>query len=182
MRGLVTLHGERITLRPAAPEDVDALLAILSHPDVRPRWAHADPREYLAQELAGDGVATFAIERERAIVGLIQFHEEEDPDYRCAGIDIALHPSVHGQGICTEALGVLVRYLIRDRGHHRLTIDPAADNAPAIRCYEKAGFRRIGIARDYERGMDGTWHDGLLMDLLAEDLPSDAPDGAPMRE
>jgi aminoglycoside 6'-N-acetyltransferase len=30
--------------------------------------------------------------------------------------------------------------------------------------------------RQYERGPDGTWHDGLLMDLLAEELTSaDAP-------
>jgi aminoglycoside 6'-N-acetyltransferase len=28
------------------------------------------------------------------------------------------------------------------------------------------GFRAVGIMRDYERGPDGSWHDGLLMDLL----------------
>jgi aminoglycoside 6'-N-acetyltransferase len=26
------------------------------------------------------------------------------------------------------------------------------------------------VLRDYERGPDGTWHDGLLMDLLAGEL------------
>ena len=56
------------------------------------------------------------------------------------------------------------------RGHHRLTIDPAADNAKAIRSYERVGFRPVGIMRRYERGLDGTWHDGLLMDLLAGEL------------
>jgi aminoglycoside 6'-N-acetyltransferase len=49
-------------------------------------------------------------------------------------------------------------------------IDPAADSAAAIRCYSKVGFRPVGIMRRYERGSDGTWHDGLLMDLLAEEL------------
>ena len=49
-------------------------------------------------------------------------------------------------------------------------IDPAADNAAAIRCYEKVGFRPVGIMRAYERGADGTLHDGLLMDLLADDI------------
>jgi aminoglycoside 6'-N-acetyltransferase len=28
----------------------------------------------------------------------------------------------------------------------------------------------VGIMRQYERGPDGTWHDGLLMDLLADEL------------
>jgi aminoglycoside 6'-N-acetyltransferase len=26
------------------------------------------------------------------------------------------------------------------------------------------------VMRSYERGPDGTWHDGLLMDLLATEL------------
>ena len=58
----------------------------------------------------------------------------------------------------------------RRREHHRLTIDPAADNAAAIRCYKKVGFRPVGVMRRYEQGAEGTWHDGLLMDLLAEEL------------
>jgi aminoglycoside 6'-N-acetyltransferase len=30
----------------------------------------------------------------------------------------------------------------------------------------KVGFRPVGVMRACERGVDGTWHDGLLMDLL----------------
>jgi aminoglycoside 6'-N-acetyltransferase len=52
-----------------------------------------------------------------------------------------------------------------------LVIDPAADNAAAIRCYAAVGFRPVGIMRNYERDVDAdTWHDGLLMDLLAAEL------------
>jgi aminoglycoside 6'-N-acetyltransferase len=51
-----------------------------------------------------------------------------------------------------------------------LTIDPAAANTYAIKAYERVGFKPVGIMRQYERGPDGTWHDGLLMELLAEDL------------
>ncbi len=54
--------------------------------------------------------------------------------------------------------------------HHRITIDPAAANEPAIRCYAKAGFRPVGVMRQYERGGDGRFHDGLLMDLLRDEL------------
>jgi aminoglycoside 6'-N-acetyltransferase len=50
-------------------------------------------------------------------------------------------------------------------------IDPAADNHAAIRCYAAVGFRPVGIMRCYERNADGAgWHDGLLMDLLADEL------------
>jgi aminoglycoside 6'-N-acetyltransferase len=170
MKGLHVLPGQQVTLRPAGPDDVAALLAVLTHPGVRPAWGFVDPEDDLAVEIDSDEVAVYAIEEQGRVVGMIQFAEEEDPDYRSAGIDIALHPDVHGRGLCTDAVGTLARYLIEERGHHRLDIDPAADNAAAIRCYEKVGFRRVGVMRRYERGPDGTFHDGLLMDLLAEEF------------
>lgn len=94
------------------------------------------------------------------MIGLIQFAEEDDPDYRHASIDLYLEPDQHGQGLGEEAIRALVRYLVVERGHHRLTIDPAADNAPAIRCYTKVGFRPVGLMRQYERQPDGRWPTG----------------------
>jgi aminoglycoside 6'-N-acetyltransferase len=67
---------------------------------------------------------------------------------------------------------LLARFLFDQRGHHRITIDPAAANQQAIRCYQKAGFRPIGVMRQYERGADGRFHDGLLMELIRDDLSS----------
>jgi aminoglycoside 6'-N-acetyltransferase len=62
----------------------------------------------------------------------------------------------------------IVRHLIDDRGHHRITIDPATENAAAIRAYEKAGFQPVGVMRRSERDTGGGgWHDSLLMELLA---------------
>jgi len=73
-----------------------------------------------------------------------------------------------GTGLAREAVGLVVRHLFEARGHHRITIDPAAANERAIRCYEAVGFVRVGIMRQYERAADGTWRDGLLMELLAK--------------
>jgi aminoglycoside 6'-N-acetyltransferase len=64
----------------------------------------------------------------------------------------------------------LARHLFEERGHHRVTIDPAAANARAIRSYERVGFRRVGVMRRYWRDPDGEWQDGLLLDLLAGEL------------
>ncbi len=49
-------------------------------------------------------------------------------------------------------------------------IDPAAANERAIRAYAAVGFQPVGRMRQYERGPDGTFHDGLLMELLRDDL------------
>ena len=113
---------------------------------------------------------TFVIEIDGETIGAIQYDEVTDPMYHHASIDIFMTSARHGQGFGSEAVRVLARYLIEERGHHRLTIDPAADNVAAIRAYEKVGFRPVGVMRSYERGPDGTWHDGLLMELLANEL------------
>jgi aminoglycoside 6'-N-acetyltransferase len=83
---------------------------------------------------------------------------------------VTLHPRWHGRGLGADAVRRLARHLFEDRGHHRITIDPAAHNERAIRAYRRVGFRPVGVMRRYERGGDGTWHDGLLMDLLPEEL------------
>ena len=77
---------------------------------------------------------------------------------------------MRGRGVGPDAVRTLARFLFDVRGHHRLVIDPAADNAAAIRAYEKVGFRAGGVMRAYERIDDGPWHDCLLMDLLAGEL------------
>jgi aminoglycoside 6'-N-acetyltransferase len=166
---VVVLRGERVLLRPGRHEDVARLVEIRNEPGVTRWWGSVDIEEEITEEFI-DSENAFVIEVEGEVVGAIQYHEENEPMYRHAGMDIYLTASRHGQGLGTEALRVLARYLFEERGHHRLTIDPAADNAGAIRAYEKLGFRRVGIMRKYERGPDGVWHDGLLMDMLKEEF------------
>lgn len=158
-----------MVLRPLKPGDEAELLRIHRTPEVR-RWWH-DPDEGFPWD--DDPETTrFAIEVDGRVAGLIQYWEEPEPTCRHAGIDVFLDPALHGRGIGTEAVREVVRLLIEERGHHRITIDPAADNAAAIRCYENVGFRRVGVLRQYERDVDGDgWHDGLLLELLAGEFP-----------
>jgi aminoglycoside 6'-N-acetyltransferase len=163
----VILSGPRVTLRNASVKDLPRVTTIRHEPEVARRWGipeDGELEEFLRDE------KTFVVETEGAVIGAIQYDEENDPMYHHAGIDIFLTTARHRQGFGSEAVRVLARYLIEERGHHRLTIDPAADNAAAIRAYEKVGFRAVGVMRSYERGPDGTWHDGLLMEMLAEEL------------
>jgi aminoglycoside 6'-N-acetyltransferase len=167
----VTLHGAHVRLRPARPEDVPELARIRATPEVLRWWRGGeDLAAAVAEDLAEEGTETFVVEHDGRVAGAIQWHAEDEPDYRHAGIDIYLDPALHGRGLGTDAVRTLARHLIVDRGHHRLVIDPAAGNAAAIRCYSKVGFRAVVVMRRYELGLDGSWHDGLLMDLLADEL------------
>lgn len=112
----------------------------------------------------------WTIEVDGVVAGSIQTAEEADPDYRHASIDLFLGPAFQGRGPGSDAIRTLARWLVEDRGHHRLTIDPSAANERAIRTYTAFGFRPAGVMRRYERGPDGTFHDGLLMDLLRDEF------------
>jgi aminoglycoside 6'-N-acetyltransferase len=159
------VHAGTIVLRALAESDAPALRRIRATPEVARWWGPAEDGFPLGDE---DDVTRLTVEVDGAVAGMVQFGEELDPKYRHASIDLFLDPALHGRGIGTEVVRRVVRQLIDERGHHRITIDPAADNAAAIRAYEKVGFRRVGVMRRYERDVDGRgWHDGLLMELLA---------------
>ena len=165
-----TLRGERVTLRPLERHDKERLVEILEQPEVA-RWFGMSPPEESADEFISDPEVTgFAIEARGAVVGAIGFYEEDAPDYRHAGMDLFLASENQGSGLGPEALRLVAGYLFEERGHHRLIIDPAESNERAIKAYEKVGFKRVGVMRQYERGPDGAFHDGLLMDLLADEL------------
>jgi aminoglycoside 6'-N-acetyltransferase len=165
------LKGDSVALREASTGDIKVLAEIRATPEVREWWRGGDDMAAeVASDLADSEIQTFVILHGDRVVGAIQWSAEEEPDYRHANIDIYLDPAMHGRGLGSDAVRTLARHLIAERGYHRLVIDPAADNAAAIRCYSKVGFRPVGVMRSYERGTDGTWHDGLLMDLLADEL------------
>jgi len=163
------LVGLVVTLVPVASEHVDELRRIRRTPEVALRWydVEAEP-DWPFDEPDSTG---FAIVHEGRVAGFVQYYEENEPHYRHAGIDILVDPSLHSRGLGRAAIATLAAHLIDDRGHHRLVIDPAADNEAAIRCYSSVGFRPVGILRQQERNSDGSgWHDSLMMDLLAAEL------------
>jgi aminoglycoside 6'-N-acetyltransferase len=170
---LPTLGDGRVTLRPLEERDAGALAAIVEDPSVRRWWGSEESAASRSPDgFAADarGEIAFAIEVDGKLAGWLGFHEEDEPDYRHAGLDIFLGPEHQGVQVGQVALRLAARWLVDERRHHRFTIDPACANVRAIRAYHSIGFRPVGVMRRYERGPDGAWHDGLLMDLLAEEL------------
>lgn len=170
--GAGRLVGSRVVLRPVDRDDVAGLAHLFAEPEVSAWWPDFD-QDRVEREMVENvdpDTTVYVIEVEGEVAGVIQAYEEPDPEYRHAAIDIAVATRWHGLGVAVDALRTLARDLIERRGHHHLTIDPAAANARAIACYAKIGFRPVGVLRQNERGGDGTFHDTLLMDLLAAEL------------
>jgi aminoglycoside 6'-N-acetyltransferase len=157
------LHGRSVTLRPATPADIPVLLAILDEPEVARWWRRAE-----WERINEADAVVYAIVVDGDVIGCIEYNEETDPDYRSAAVDIFVSGRTQGRGIGPDALRTLIDHLVVDRGHHRLTVDPAVANTRAIHVYEKLGFRRVGVLRGYERGRDGVWRDALLMEYAVD--------------
>ena len=167
----IDLRGAQLRLRTTVESDRAALVTIRATAEVWRRWGGDDLDADFTEALAETTVERLTIEDlDGCIIGLIQFEESDDPQYRYAGMDLYIDPAVHRRGHGLDAVTTLVRYLIDERGHHRLVIDPVVHNLAAIACYTKAGYRAVGVMRQYELQVDGTWADGLLMDLIASDL------------
>lgn len=160
---MTELRGERVVLRTLEADDGPRLRAIVATPEVA-RWWGPQTEEFPFGD--DPGATRFALLVSGEVAGLAQFGEEKEPDFRHAWIDLFLEPGLQGKGLGTDAVATVARHLLDERGHHRITIDPAADNVAAVRCYEKAGFRPVGVMRSGWRDPEGRWRDQLLMELV----------------
>lgn len=165
---LPVLQGEQVTLRPLAEDDLEPLAEIIGEPSVARWWGESEEPERLRENLRMDGAA-WVIEVDGELVGWLGVTEETEPEYRHVGLDISLTSASQGRGLGPDALRTAIRWFADERGHHRFTIDPNAANERAIKAYSAVGFKPVGIMRRCEL-VDGEWTDGLLMDLLIDEV------------
>lgn len=161
MQNLTT---KRLRLHDTHVNDLPELRRIVTSPGAGEWWG-----EYEGAEDDDGLLHGLTMFLEGKVIGWVGYEEVTDAKYPSVGLDIMIDPDFHGQGYGPEALRGVIDYFV-SKGHHRFTIDPSAENARAIRTYEKTGFKAIGIARQYEELWPGKKSDGLLMDLIIEDL------------
>jgi aminoglycoside 6'-N-acetyltransferase len=153
-----------IELEPVRAEHADRLRAMRQEPEVA-RWWDPAPEGWPLKEDEND--THLAVVADGDVVGYVQYWEEPDPSGRYADVDIFLGSGAQDRGIGTEVMRVVVRRLIEERGHHRITLSTSVDNARAIHVYEKVGFRRVGVTRKSARSHHtGEWEDEWLMELV----------------
>lgn len=151
----------QIEFRPLAEPDLPLLHEWLSRPHVATWWARElsvdDVREKYLPRIAGGTVRPYVAWIGGEPIGYVQsyvaagagdgwWENEHDPGVR--GIDQFLaDPARLGQGLGTAMVSQFVAQLFGDPAVTRVQADPRTDNARAIRCYEKAGFRSNGVVQ-----------------------------------
>ena len=96
--------------------------------------------------------------------GFIQLNELNLIDRR-ADLGICLSAQARGRGLGGQAIGLLAQYLRDQWNLHKLGLSVRADNAAALRCYEKLGFTRCGLLRQHVF-IEGRWQDIVLMEYF----------------
>lgn len=167
------IAGPIVTLRLPTPEDLDVLVKILREPEVELWWSGYDA-ERVQLEFIDDAVTTRIIEVSGECVGAMKVLRGEDPEYPTTVMHIFLSTRLRGRRIGEESLALAIRQEFAE-GVSRVTLDPNAKNDGVIRSYERLGFRRIGVLRDYQVREDGRLEDAVFLDLTRSDFPEGPP-------
>ena len=182
---------QRLALRPLSLDDVDAVHAYRSLPEVVVHLSHdvlsrdqvrhriarriERGRPGAAEPLLGLAVAELRTGR---LVGDVMLRIEPShsiarmPTDEWEGtIGYALHPDVQGRGLAAEAAAELLVIGFRELRLRRITADAYADNIASNRVLRRIGMRHEATTRAKSLGKDGAWLDDNTWALLREEWP-----------
>jgi RimJ/RimL family protein N-acetyltransferase len=175
--------GEKTRLRRPERADLPRFAAWLNDPEVRRHLALVYPMSEVLEERWFEdqlklepALQAFVIEAARIggeadwnPVGVTAWHVI-DWRNRTGELGIVIgEKSAWNAGIGTDAVRTLVRWGFRELNLNRAFLRVFEDNAAAIRCYEKVGFRHEGRLRQ-DRYQDGRYLDTLLMGVLRDEF------------
>ena len=141
------------------PADIPMLNEWLHRPHVAEWWGEQSTdaelhTQYFTPDPGAPGTRYYIAWRAGRPIGFIQSyipaeeHGEWWPDVKdqsIRGIDQLLADADQlGKGVGTAMVRAFVERIFADPSVTRIQTDPSPANARAIRCYEKAGFRRVG--------------------------------------
>lgn len=168
---------DRLALRPFRDDDLNALHAIQSRPDVV-RYLYWEPRSrdealemlgrrklQTAIDKEGDGLHLAADRRDTgALIGHFSLFCASQEHHQ-GEIGFVVHPDHHGHGYATEGTRLMLRLGFEELGLHRIVGRCDARNLPSARVMERLGMRREAHLLENEF-IKGEWTDELTYAML----------------
>lgn len=181
----VTVTGRRVRLRAHREEDTGPTVEACNDPELH-RWLPQIPQPYRAVDAvahrlaidedhaAGRAVYWAVADADDRMIGEIGLFGLRAGLSRAGELGYWVHPAHRGRSVATDALRLAARHALLARedgglGLSRVLVRAADDNLASQRVALRAGFRPAGRDRAAELLGDGTVHDGLRFDLLAEE-------------
>lgn len=170
------LKNDRITLRSPEPEDLELMYAmendttLWSVGNATLPYSRYTLRAYLEQsrqDLFSEHQARFVIELAGGeAAGMIDL-AEYDPLNSRAEVCIGLLGRYRGKGIATETMKLLCEYAFKKLHIHQLYAYVPQWNNESITLFEKNGFEKSALLRQWQRNENG-YNDVFLMQKIAE--------------
>ena len=170
------LKNDRITLRSPEPEDLELMYAmendttLWSVGNATLPYSRYTLRAYLEQsrqDLFSEHQARFVIELAGGeAAGMIDL-AEYDPLNSRAEVCIGLLGRHRGKGIATETMQLLCEYAFKKLHIHQLYAYVPQWNYESITLFEKNGFEKSALLRQWQRNENG-YNDVFLMQKIAE--------------
>lgn len=180
LRPTFPLRTERLVLRPFGDDDLDAVYAMQSRPDITRYlyWetrSRAEAREMLerikrmtAIDEESDALRLAAILPESGILIGDFSLQRVSREHRQGEIGFILHPDHQGKGYATEAATLILRLGFEELGLHRIVGRADARNVASAGLMERLGMRREAHLRENEF-IKGEWCDEVLYAVLASE-------------
>lgn len=169
----MNLTGEKIRLRLMNADDTERIVRWRNNTRVRNNFIYQKPftkegHENWVRTMVDTGkVVQFIIEdlTDGQPVGSVYFRDIDKEHAKAEyGIFIGEDSAV-GKGFGSEAARLAVAYGFEQLGLHKIFLRAFADNAGAIRSYEKAGFVKEGYFKD-DVCIDGRFKDLVFMAII----------------
>jgi len=174
------IYGERVRLRAIERGDIPTFVKWFNDPEVRrfllmyEPMSEAKEEQWFEEQLQSKDFI-FCIEAQTGdgwvLIGNLGL-TNIDWKNRSAMFGIVLGEKGYwGQGYGTDATRTMLRFAFEELNLHRVALDVYDFNPRALRCYEKAGFRREGTKRE-ALFRDGCYHDVHIMAILQHEFLS----------
>ncbi|TGD81327.1 GNAT family N-acetyltransferase [Hymenobacter wooponensis] len=169
------LSSDLVFLRPLEAEDLDFLYALENDPAV---WGVSDTlapisRYTLRQYLDNAGADFQEVRQLRLVlcrqdikiaVGTLDIFDF-NPLHQRAGVGITVLGQYRRQGYARAALDLLLPYARQVLRLHQLYCTIAVNNLASVALFKVAGFKKVGVRREWLRTAEG-WQDVLEMQHL----------------
>ncbi len=172
---MLTLTGNKVKLRPLEPEDLDFIHQIENNEifwelsSTQTPYSRFLIRQYLEnahQDIYEAKQLRLLIEDlQENKIGLIDLFDF-DPANKRAGIGILIATEENrGKGLGSQALELLCKYAFTHLKLHQVYANIGQDNQGSIKLFEKMGFEKIGLKKDWNL-VNGHYKNEYLFQLI----------------
>jgi RimJ/RimL family protein N-acetyltransferase len=154
------------------------------------RWINAEQKDYFLQWGGNGGSFSYPLDNQQmtkhyiatlddppirrlfkaiqndVMVGYLELNNINLEHLNAAISRVIVCRTYEGKGIGREMVKQLTHIAFNEFGLYRISLGVFDFNTPAIRCYEKVGFKREGLLRESMKVNDTTYWNSILMSVL----------------